>query len=548
MPRFYRNMGNLFLVPFSDIPNVEFLPPADDGDSNESESDELQPDSDDETDFPPSLQPLRTTGSYEDMETPALDDYANDILGDEYDIQSPTFQDLEAMFDALWAENGLVPDTVPPPPQSTPSTLRVTSDRDLAANGLVGSENAQLIAGEPTLNISGIQQDPQNQEEHFPLSPLVPEDITAARILPRDRGTNMSRSPSAHDFDDFEDMHDEMQFTTLDLPDHDAVSVGSSEPSSNLQQCANSTGRLVDRLREQGTPYSIVTNTRPITLSQVGVDHSAQLSYHEIGTLENVINGWSGKELATPCISCPEKEIIDRRVDCRRPCFTLYLVPSSWNILEPTLVETMVFEFANSHVPSVSTIARATEPAEWANWDVRYTTMVDVLKKLDMKPWNGCYKRFAAVEASIVITEDLGSRHHGRGFNQCLKPVQEWMVTRSFERSVSYLWIRVSTFQNWVSSLWSNLEGIFRHLSEKKLIQGLDHGEEDLYNNVLLWYTFPLEAAVKGHHEPMAREMLVLSSMLSYEVISALLLRQRRIERRRMTGESELPQGELYHM
>ncbi len=174
--------------------------------------------------------------------------------------------------------------------------------------------------------------------------------------------------------------------------------------------------------------------------------------------------------------------------------------------------------------------------------------MIDVLKKLDTKPWNGCYKRFAAVEASIAITEDLGSRRHGRGFNQCLKPVQEWMVARSFERSVSYLRIEVSTFQNWVSSLWSDLEGIFRRLSEKKTIQSLQHGEEDLYNNVLLWYTFPLEAAVEGHYEPTAREMLILSSTLSYEAISAFLLRQRRIGRRRMTGESELPRGELYHM
>ncbi len=134
---------------------------------------------------------------------------------------------------------------------------------------------------------------------------------------------------------------------------------------ARCRQYANSTGRLVDRLREQGTPYSIATNTRPITLSQVGADHSAQLSYREIGTLEDVINGRSGEELATPCISCPEKEIIDGGV---RPCFTLYLVPSvrlisfpfsgplqmpilflqSWNILESTRVEPTVFEFANS--------------------------------------------------------------------------------------------------------------------------------------------------------------------------------------------------------
>lgn len=51
----------------------------------------------------------------------------------------------------------------------------------------------------------------------------------------------------------------------------------------------------------------------------------AQASYREVGTLQNVVNGWSGEEPATPCIPC-EKAIIDRGSDDRLPCFILYLV------------------------------------------------------------------------------------------------------------------------------------------------------------------------------------------------------------------------------
>ncbi len=175
------------------------------------------------------------------------------------------------------------------------------------------------------------------------------------------------------------------------------------------------------------------------------------------------------------------------------------------------------------------TIIRPIEPIEWARWDSMFMTMIDLLEKLGTTPWNGCYKRFAAVKASIAITLNLGYIRYGRGFNQSLKPVQEWMIARLSNRNVPYLRIEVSTFQNWVSLLWSGLDGIFRRLAEKEMNQGLQHGEKLLYDNVQFWYTFPLEDTIDGCYEPMASDMLVLSSSLTYERVSELIVTQRHI-------------------
>ncbi len=148
---------------------------------------------------------------------------------------------------------------------------------------------------------------------------------------------------------------------------------------------------------------------------------------------------------------------------------------------------------------------------------------MDSLEKLDMKPWNGCYKRFVAVEASIIITRKVVSRPNGKGFNRSLIPVQAWMIARSIKRDIAYLRIRVGTFQNWVSSLWADLEVIFRHLTEKKAAQGLQHEEEELFNNIRLWYMFPLEEALEGRYEPTDKDMRVLSSRLSFQKVTVLL-------------------------
>ncbi|PBK93826.1 hypothetical protein ARMGADRAFT_1079327 [Armillaria gallica] len=515
--------------------------------------------------------------------------------------------DLEAMFDTLRGGNG--------PISHTPPRVRRTLSRtipgaiSLAAHGLLelqnafwhlDSENTQQRPGELTLNVSGSQQDIQNREERVPLATLMEEDITPAPVPQTVRGNTLSRSPPAHEFDVFEDTGDNIEIDARNIPDQRHVTVpvmmefnvmvSFGRPDGRVGACvernmthsssgdhlnlrltfkslldccrrrANPTGRLVDSLLAQEIRYFVATNTRPMTLSQVGEDPLAQLSYREIGTLEDVINGWSGETPAMPCISCPEKDIIDGDAERRLPCFMLYIVPTSWNILESTTVQATVAESANAdslqinhppsplnvnhgpsaqngnHIPSVPTVIRPTEPIEWARWDSRFTSMIDLLEKLGTKSWNSCYKRFAAVKASIAITFNLGYLRYGRGFNQCLKPVQEWMVARSSSRNVLYLRIEVSTFQNWVSSLWSGVEGIFRRLMEKKMNQSLQHEEKLLYDNVQLWYTFRLEEAIEGSYEPTTSDMLVLSSTLSYERVSELLVTQRRIESLRGTA------------
>ncbi|PBK71946.1 hypothetical protein ARMSODRAFT_1016934 [Armillaria solidipes] len=611
----YQRVSNPVFLPFSDIPDVEMVQPADESGSVGSQSEELLSDAEDEVDLPMLSPSLRTMDPIEDMETSALDENTiqdeeeedDDLSDDGSDTplsslvsQGPIMEtedisneedtmDLEAMFDALRGGNGPVSHTAPPRVRRTLlcTTLGVTSDRGLAAHGLLelqnafwrlDSENTQLRPGELTLNASGSQRDIQNREERVPLATVMEEDITPAPVPQTVRGNTLSRSPPAHEFDVFEDTGDNIEMGSQDIPDqrHDTVPVmmefnvmvSFGRPDGRVGACVernmthSSAGDPLNlRLTfkslldcSQAIRYFVATNTRPMTLSQVGEDPLAQLSYHEIGTLEDVINGWSGEAPATPCISCPEKDIIDGGAERRLPCFMLYIVPTSWNILESTTVQTTVAESASTvslqivnpssllnvnhgpnvqngnHIHSVPTVIRHTEPAEWARWDLRFTTMIDLLEKLDMKSWNSCYKRFAAVKASIAITFNLGSLRYGRGFNQCLKPVQEWMVARSSSRNVLYLRIKVSTFQNWVSSLWSGVEGIFRRLMEKKMNQGLQLEEKLLYDNVQLWYTFRLEEAIEGRYEPMPSDMLVLSSTLSYERVSEILVRQRRIE------------------
>ncbi len=97
------------------------------------------------------------------------------------------------------------------------------------------------------------------------------------------------------------------------------------------------------------------------------------------------------------------------------------------------------------------------------------------------------------------------------------------MIARSIKRDIAYLRIRVGTFQNWVSSLWADLEVIFRRLTEKKAAQGLQHEEEELFNNIRLWYMFPLEEALEGRYEPTDKDMRVLSSRLSFQKVTVLL-------------------------
>ncbi len=159
--------------------------------------------------------------------------------------------------------------------------------------------------------------------------------------------------------------------------------------------------------------------------------------------------------------------------------------------------------------------------------------MIDLLAELDCRPWNMAFKRFAAVQAAIAISKSVGVLRISRGFNQSLKPVQEWMLVRLRSKGITLMAIEIRTFQNWVLSLCTDLEAIFRDLTERKARGQLSSKEIVLHNTIKVWYTFPWPDAIKGSYKPMTEDMLVLSSMLSYEGAGLLLQGQRRLLQQR---------------
>ncbi len=159
--------------------------------------------------------------------------------------------------------------------------------------------------------------------------------------------------------------------------------------------------------------------------------------------------------------------------------------------------------------------------------------MIDLLAELDRRPWNMALKRFTAVQATIAISESVGVLRIGRGFNQSLKPVQEWMLVRLRSKGITLMAIKIGMFQNWVSSLRTDLEENFRDLTERKARGQLSSEEIVLHNTIKVWYTFPWLDAIEGSYEPMTEDMLVLSLTLSYEGAGLLLQGQRHLLRRR---------------
>ncbi|KAK0496029.1 hypothetical protein EDD18DRAFT_1353647 [Armillaria luteobubalina] len=132
-----------------------------------------------------------------------------------------------------------------------------------------------------------------------------------------------------------------------------------------------------------------------------------------------------------------------------------------------------------------------TEPAQWAEWDLAYSGMIDLLAELGHHPWNMAFKRFAAVQAAIAISGSVGVLRIGRGFNRSLKPVQEWMLVWLRSKGIALMAIGIGTFQNWVSSLRTDLEAIFWDLTERKTRGELSSKETVLHNTIKVWYTFP---------------------------------------------------------
>ncbi|KAK0414393.1 hypothetical protein EV421DRAFT_1918190 [Armillaria borealis] len=320
---------------------------------------------------------------------------------------------------------------------------------------------------------------------------------------------------------------------------------------SLLRACrdrANPTGRLVDHILTLDRPYYVATNTTPMTLTRIQGDLTAQMTHREIGRLDHVLDTAVGEEQTGPCISCEEKDVIDAGASRRLPCFVVYLVPSLWNVSSPspTAASPVTPEVEEAVQPndteSGRTATTVTRPpttpdalagsAEWVEWDLAYGSMIDLLAELDRRPWNMGFKRFAAVQASIAITQSLGALRIGRGFNQCLMPVQEWMLVRLRSKGVMFMAIEVRTFQNWLSSLRTDLEAIFRGLTERKARGQLSSDETLLHNTIKVWYSFPWPDAIEGSYEPTTEDMLVLSSTLSYERVGLLLQGQRRLLRR----------------
>ncbi|KAK0464864.1 hypothetical protein IW261DRAFT_1575100 [Armillaria novae-zelandiae] len=266
-----------------------------------------------------------------------------------------------------------------------------------------------------------------------------------------------------------------------------------------------------------------------MTLTRIQGDLSAQMTHREIGRLDHVLDTAVGEERTGPCLSCEEKDVIDAGASRRLPCFVVYLVPSLWNVSSPshtgalpvTSVDVQVEEAVqpnDTESRRPTTVTRPpttpdapTEPAQWVEWDLAY----------------------GAVQAAIAISESVGVLRIGRGFNQSLKPVQEWMLVRLRSKGITLMAIEIGTFQNWVSSLRTDLEAIFWDLTERKTRGQLSSEETVLHNTVKVWYTFPWPDAIEGSYEPTTEDMLVLSSTLSYEGAGLLLQGQRCLLQRR---------------
>ncbi|KAK0474595.1 hypothetical protein IW261DRAFT_1568600 [Armillaria novae-zelandiae] len=269
------------------------------------------------------------------------------------------------------------------------------------------------------------------------------------------------------------------------------------------------------------------------------------MTHREISRLDHVLDTAVGEEWTGPCLSCEEKDVIDAGTSRRLPCFVVYLVPSLWNVsslshtgaLPVTSVDVQVEEAVqpnDTESRRPTTVTRPpmtpdalTEPAQWVEWDLAYGGMIDLLSELDCRPWNMAFKQFTAVQAAIAISESVGVLRIGRGFNQSLKPVQEWMLVQLRSKGITLMAIEIGTFQNWVSSSRTDLEAIFWDLTERKTRGQLSSEETVLHNTVKVWYTFPWLDAIEGSYEPTTEDMLVLSSTLSYEGAGLLLQGQR---------------------
>ncbi|KAK0227417.1 hypothetical protein EDD85DRAFT_794680 [Armillaria nabsnona] len=272
---------------------------------------------------------------------------------------------------------------------------------------------------------------------------------------------------------------------------------------------ADPTGRLVDHLLTLDRPYYVATNTTPMTLTCIQGDFSTQMTHREIGRLDHVLDTAVGEEWTGPCISCEEKDVIDAGTSWRLPYFVVYLVPSLWNVSSPSHTAALPVTSEDVQVEEgvqpndtesrrPTTVTRPlttpdalTEPAQWVEWDLAYSGMIDLLAELDCQPWNMAFKRFTVVQATIAISKSVGVLRISRGFNQSLKPVQEWMLVRLRSKGITLMAIEIGTFQNWVSSLRTDLEAIFQDLTERKV-----------------WYTFPWPDAIEGSYKPTTEDIV----------------------------------------
>ncbi|KAK0496131.1 hypothetical protein EDD18DRAFT_1106011 [Armillaria luteobubalina] len=227
-----------------------------------------------------------------------------------------------------------------------------------------------------------------------------------------------------------------------------------------------------------------------------------QMTHQEIGRLDHILDTAVGEEWTGPCLSCKEKDVIDAGTSWRLPCFVVYLVPSLWNVSSPSdrgtlpgmsvdvqVEEAMQPNDTKSRRPTTVTRPPMTpvapmEPAQWVEWDLMYSGMIDLLAELDRRPWNMAFKWFAAVQAAIAISGSVGVLHIGRGFNQSLKPVQEWMLVWLRSKGITLMAIGIRTFQNWVLSLCTDLEAIFWDLTERKMRGELSSKETVLHNTI----------------------------------------------------------------
>ncbi len=169
-----------------------------------------------------------------------------------------------------------------------------------------------------------------------------------------------------------------------------------------------------------------------------------------------------------------------------------------------------------------------------------FPTMIDVLVALGNKDWNSTYKRFAAVQVVVAISEKLGLIVYGWGRNNSLVPVQTWLLDRLAERPARYLHVEWRTFQNWVSALWNDLELVYRHLV-RRVVENLPLTVDGrrVYDRLKVWYTLPLADAMTGVYTPTDQELLVLKDTTPYETWTALIAAQR-VEARNVSSGSQV--------